>query len=410
MNQLGGLAQKMPHTTLSWLIGVGSMMGIPLMSGFASKWMLYAAALQAGWAVPAMVAWAVSLGTVFLCAKATSAVFLGPLTEATKDAHESPPTMLWGMGFMAAGSVVLGVAPQLAVNYFLNPILGVLQLKAVSVTWFGLSADAGSFSTTGGLVLAIVSLILGGAIYAIAYVSRQAPATAGGGAALAGAGAGGGIFTGGEPLSDQGRLTAGDFSEIFLGNWHEFFRWTNVDRVYLGVWSGLQAVSRALGALVAWMERYAAVLVVVLAAAVLAGVRGSSRASDAATADCRLRRGCGCTDSGRAYQRKESPPGSADDSRRRRYCCRTCRLRSMASSRTLGTGRSADDSAGLAKRADEGRQVDLLDGGGSLGFVSGDQRRIDGARRARLGAGAAADQRLRQAGRGSALLLAAQSG
>ena len=121
MNKLGGLAGKMPQTTLSWLIGVGSMMGIPLMSGFASKWMLYAAALQAGWAVPAMVAWAASLGTVFLGVKATSAVFLGPTTENTKDAHESPPTMIWGMGFLAAGSVVLGVAPQLAVNYFLNP-------------------------------------------------------------------------------------------------------------------------------------------------------------------------------------------------------------------------------------------------------------------------------------------------
>ena len=130
MNKLGGLAQKMPHTTISWLIGIGSMMGIPLMSGFASKWMLYAAALQAGWAVPAMVAWAVSLGTVFLGAKATSAVFLGPLTEATKDAHESPPTMVWGMGLLAAGSVVLGVAPQLAVNYFLNPILCALSIGA----------------------------------------------------------------------------------------------------------------------------------------------------------------------------------------------------------------------------------------------------------------------------------------
>jgi NADH:ubiquinone oxidoreductase subunit 5 (subunit L)/multisubunit Na+/H+ antiporter MnhA subunit len=51
MNQLGGVASRMPRTTLSWLIGVGSMMGIPLMSGFASKWMLYAAALQSGWAV-----------------------------------------------------------------------------------------------------------------------------------------------------------------------------------------------------------------------------------------------------------------------------------------------------------------------------------------------------------------------
>ncbi len=265
MNKLGGLAGKMPQTTLSWLIGVGSMMGIPLMSGFASKWMLYAAALQAGWAVPAMVAWAASLGTVFLGVKATSAVFLGPTTENTKDAHESPPTMIWGMGLLAAGSVVLGVAPQLAVNYLLNPILMALGMgTGVHVTWLGLSADAGSFSSTGGLVLALVSLVVGGAIYLVAYAVR--PASAG----PAMAGAGGGIFTGGEPLGEQGRLTAGDFSEIFQEHWHSFFRWSNVDRVYLAVWRGLQAVSRVLGVAVSWMERRAALLLVILAAAIFA--------------------------------------------------------------------------------------------------------------------------------------------
>ena len=245
MNKLGGLAGKMPQTTLSWMIGVGSMMGIPLMSGFASKWMLYAAALQAGWAVPAMVAWAASLGTVFLGVKATSAVFLGPATENTKDAHESPPTMIWGMGLLAAGSVVLGVAPQLAVNYFLNPILMALGMgTGVHVTWLGLSADAGSFSSTGGLVLALVSLVVGGAIYLIAYAVR--PASAG----PAMAGAGGGIFTGGEPLGEQGRLTAGDFSEIFQEHWHSFFRWSNVDRVYLAIWRGIAGrLTRARSAL-----------------------------------------------------------------------------------------------------------------------------------------------------------------
>jgi len=270
MNQLGGLAAKMPHTTLSWLIGVGGMMGIPLMSGFASKWMLYAAALQAGWAVPAMVAWAASLGTVFMGAKATSAVFLGPVTEQTNDAHEAPPSMVWGMGLLAAGSVVLGVAPQLAVNYFLNPILAALGLGAgVHVTWLGLSADAGSFSSVGGLVLAVVSIVLGGAIYLVAYAARPVAS----GAVLAGAGAGGGVFTGGEPLSEQGRLTAGDFSEIFEAHWHSFFRWSNVDRVYLNVWAGLQAISRVLGAAFAWMERRAAWLVVAFAAAALALAR-----------------------------------------------------------------------------------------------------------------------------------------
>jgi multicomponent Na+:H+ antiporter subunit A len=263
MNKLGGLAAKMPQTTLSWMIGVGSMMGIPLMSGFASKWMLYAAALQAGQAVPAMVAWAASLGTVFLGVKATSAVFLGPTTENTKDAHESPPTMIWGMGLLAVGSVVLGVAPQLAVNFFLNPILAALGMGAgVHVTWLGLSADAGSFSSTGGLVLALVSLVVGGAIYLVAYAMRPASARA------AMAGAGGGVFTGGEPLSDQGRLTAGDFSEIFEQHWKSFFRWTNVDRVFLWFWSGLEVVSHLLGQVFAWMERRATVLLVIFAAAI----------------------------------------------------------------------------------------------------------------------------------------------
>lgn len=264
MNQLGGLATRMPRTTLSWLIGVGSMMGIPLMSGFASKWMLYAAALESGWAVPAMIAWAASLGTVFMGVKATSAVFLGPPTENTSEAHESPTSMLWGMGLLAAGSIILGIAPQLAVNYLLNPVLRTLALGAgVHVTWLGLSSDAGSFSTTGGLVLALVSVVVGGAVYALAYAARPVAATAAGGAALVGAG--GGVFTGGEPLSSRARLTAGDFSDIFLHNWHSFFRWTNVDRAYLGLWTGLEATSRGVGAVLGWMERRALLLLLILA-------------------------------------------------------------------------------------------------------------------------------------------------
>ena len=182
--------------------------------------------------------------------------------------------MVWGMGLLAAGSVVLGIAPQLAVNYLLNPINSALGIAAVQVTWFGLASDAGSFSTAGGLVLAMVSIVLGGVIYAVAYAGRQTPATVAvtaGGAAMASSG--GGIFTGGEPLSSEGRLTAGDFSGIFLQNWKEFFRWSNVDRVYLAGWSGLQAVSRALGVAVSWMEQKALVLVIVLAALILAAAR-----------------------------------------------------------------------------------------------------------------------------------------
>jgi multicomponent Na+:H+ antiporter subunit D len=74
-------------------------------------------------------------------------------------------------------------------------------------------------------------------------------------------------------LPSQDRLTASDFSEIFLQNWREFFRWSNVDSVYLGIWRALLAFSRGLGVLVSWMEHWAVALTVVLAAALLAWIR-----------------------------------------------------------------------------------------------------------------------------------------
>ena len=275
MNRLGGLANRMPRTTLFWMVGVGNMAGIPLMSGFVSKWMLYAAALQAGWVVPAVVAWIASLGTVFLCAKATSAVFFGPVTEATRDAHEATHTMQWAMGLMAAGSVVLGIAPQLAAMVFFQPMLSALGLSgAVQVSWLGFFSGAGMFSTSGGLVLALFSFVLGAAVFALARVSRTAPAMAGvgssGGGVLAG---GGGIFTGGEPLWREDHLTASDFSMIFEQNWRGFFRWTNVDRAYAFVLGGVRAAARALDGPVARMAKRPLAWVAVLPVALLLGMR-----------------------------------------------------------------------------------------------------------------------------------------
>ena len=275
MNRLGGLAARMPRTTLAWMVGVGNMAGIPLMSGFVSKWMLYAAALQAGWVVPAVVAWIASLGTVFICAKATSAVFFGPTTECTREAHEASPSMQWAMGLMALGSVILGIAPQIAAVLFFRPMLSALGLdSALRVSWLGFFSGAGVFSTSGGLVLAVFSFLLGAAIFALARVSRTAPALAaagaGGGVLASG---GGGVFTGGEPLWSQDHLTASDFSLIFEQNWRGFFRWSNVDRAYAYLLAGVRAVAGALAQPVSSMASRPLGWLAVLPVALLLGIR-----------------------------------------------------------------------------------------------------------------------------------------
>jgi formate hydrogenlyase subunit 3/multisubunit Na+/H+ antiporter MnhD subunit len=286
MNKLGGLATRMPTTTIVWLISVGSMMGVPFMSGFASKWLLYTAALQAGQVVPALVAWVVSVGTIFSCVKATSSVFLGSTTTRTKDAHESPRTMVWALGLFALGSVILGLAPQLAVNYLINPILPLLGLATAQVSWFGLAPDAGSWWTTGGFVLAVVSAGVGTLVYVMAGMSRSRTRVLAmeGGAVLGGGMTGGGgasIFTGGEPIKGSGRLPAGEFSVMLKVLWAPFYSGTDVDRLYRRVWRGLQKISAALGRAIAWAEKSAITWTVGLSIALVAALRWLAPASAA---------------------------------------------------------------------------------------------------------------------------------
>ncbi len=280
MNELGGLARRMPRTTVVWLISVGSMMGVPFMSGFASKWLLYTAALQAGQVVPALAAWVVSVGTVFSCVKATSAVFLGPTTPQTESAHEAPPSMVWALGLFGFGSLVLGLAPQLAINYVINPILPLLGLGAVQVSWFGLTPAAGSWWTMGGLALAIVSAGVGALLYVFAGMSRARALAVQGNAVLVGASGRGdvGVFTGGESISGPGRLPASDFSAILKNAWAPFYRAMDVDRVYLGAWNALQRISRALAGALEWVERSSILWVLVLTVAVFFAAHGFASA------------------------------------------------------------------------------------------------------------------------------------
>lgn len=278
MNKLGGLATRMPQTTVVWLISVGSMMGVPFMSGFASKWLLYTAALQAGQVVPALAAWVVSVGTIFSCVKGTSAVFLGPTTPQTQNAHESPRTMVWALGLFGLGSAVLGVAPQLAVNYLINPILPLLGLATAQVSWFGLASDAGSWWTAGGLALAVVSAGIGVLVYVMAGMSRsRTRALAMEGAVVSGGGMTGGggasIFTGGEPIPGSGRLPAGEFSVMLKALWAPFYSNTDVDRLYLRAWDGLQAISAALGGVLKRAEEHAAAWTAGLTIALIVALR-----------------------------------------------------------------------------------------------------------------------------------------
>ena len=130
LDRLGGLARRMPATAVFFGIGALAISAIPGLNGFASEWLLLQgllhgfsshsavteAALLAG--VTALAITGGLTATAFV--KALGVSFLGqPRSEGARDAHEVGPSMLAGMGILAAGCVVLGVIPGVAL-----PVLG----------------------------------------------------------------------------------------------------------------------------------------------------------------------------------------------------------------------------------------------------------------------------------------------
>jgi formate hydrogenlyase subunit 3/multisubunit Na+/H+ antiporter MnhD subunit len=151
---LGGLIKRMPHTAVLCLVGVLALAAVPPLNGFTSEWLTFqllvagarytepalAIVLPLALAVVALVAGLAAVSAVRLFGIAFLAL---PRTDGARDAHEAPLTMRAAMLLPAAGCIVLGLIPTLAVT----------QLTAV-VSDLGL--PMGQLDTGFALVLPLV--------------------------------------------------------------------------------------------------------------------------------------------------------------------------------------------------------------------------------------------------------------
>jgi formate hydrogenlyase subunit 3/multisubunit Na+/H+ antiporter MnhD subunit len=113
---LGGIARKMPATSIFFLIGALSLGGVPLFSGFISKLTVILALTQARAWVSVTIAVGVSLLTLAYILRAFQRVFWGEPRSpeaASEDIKEAPLPMLLAMALLALGIFAIGMAPQL---------------------------------------------------------------------------------------------------------------------------------------------------------------------------------------------------------------------------------------------------------------------------------------------------------
>lgn len=133
IDQLGGLAKRMPWTALCFGVGAVAICGLPPLNGFVSEFLIYLGLFgtlenTAGpsFAAAALAAPALALIGALAVAcfvKVYGGVFLGiSRSESARHAHESPASMIGPMGALVACCFGIGLAPALVAPIFAKGI------------------------------------------------------------------------------------------------------------------------------------------------------------------------------------------------------------------------------------------------------------------------------------------------
>lgn len=176
MGRLGGLIRFMPWTAWLTLIGALAIAGLPPLNGFVSEWLLLQAfLLTPGLTQPylnmvipvaaAMVALAAALAA-YVMVKFFGVVFLGmPRDPALKHAHEAGWRERLGMLWLAAGCVLLGLAPTQVIAA-LAPVVRMLTNQTLvndapgAVSWLLLAPVSAERASYAPLVFFAVVLVV----------------------------------------------------------------------------------------------------------------------------------------------------------------------------------------------------------------------------------------------------------
>ncbi|WP_457753114.1 proton-conducting transporter transmembrane domain-containing protein [Thermococcus sp.] len=109
LNELSGLARRMPLTSFAFLIGAAAIIGLPPLNGFASKWLIYESSALYN---PFLAAIAI-LGTAFCTAAYIRVLFtfFGKESEKVKAAKDPGKAMVIPMILLIIAIIVMGLLP-----------------------------------------------------------------------------------------------------------------------------------------------------------------------------------------------------------------------------------------------------------------------------------------------------------
>jgi NADH-quinone oxidoreductase subunit M len=166
LNSLGGLVRKMPVTFLAALVGACGLIGLPLTSGFVSKWLIYKTCILDGYPFLAFAALLGTWGTILSLYKFIHNMFLGQLPQKYNTIQRAPVTMQIPVLIYAAIILLFGILPGIPLKV-INAVAVSTGFDSLDICLWGIASDTGTLNTitiafvlsgTGLLVWAVFSM------------------------------------------------------------------------------------------------------------------------------------------------------------------------------------------------------------------------------------------------------------
>ena len=163
MHKLGGMAYRMPLSFFTFLVCIIAAAGIPPMSGFTSKWLVYQSIFDRGLLIMAIPAFFASTGSFLYLYRGLHTIYLGQLSPRFKDVKEAPLTMSLAMLFIMMLVMFTGFFPGL-VLFPVNTAVAELGLEPITMNLFMVEGATTTVNVT------LIGVLFMGAVFIVGFL------------------------------------------------------------------------------------------------------------------------------------------------------------------------------------------------------------------------------------------------
>jgi len=163
MHRLGGMAYRMPLSFFTFLVCIIAAAGIPPMSGFASKWMVYQAIFDRGLLIMAIPAFFASTGSFLYLYRGLHTIYLGQLSPRFSEVKEAPVTMSLAMLFTMLLVMFTGFFPGLVLMP-INGVVAELGFEPLTLNLFMIQGVTTTVNVT------LIGILFMGAVFIVGFL------------------------------------------------------------------------------------------------------------------------------------------------------------------------------------------------------------------------------------------------